>query len=50
MKAAVSIPNEIFERAERYARQIKMVIAQGDVWWTELAEPVGSGPGFRRPL
>ena len=23
MKAAVSIPNEIFERAERYARQIK---------------------------
>ena len=27
-----------------------MVIAQGDVWWTELAEPCGSEPGFRRPV
>lgn len=26
-----------------------MVIAQGDVCWAELPEPVGSGPGFRRP-
>lgn len=24
--------------------------AQGDVWWAELAEPEGSGPGFRRPV
>jgi mRNA interferase MazF len=23
---------------------------QGDVWWTELPDPVGSGPGFRRPV
>jgi mRNA interferase MazF len=26
-----------------------VVIAQGDVCWAELPEPVGSGPGFRRP-
>lgn len=23
---------------------------QGDVWWAELPDPVGSGPGFRRPV
>jgi mRNA interferase MazF len=27
-----------------------MVISQGDVWWADLADPVGSGPGFRRPV
>ncbi len=27
-----------------------MVIAQGDVCWAGLPEPVGSGPGFRRPV
>ena len=27
-----------------------MVISQGDVWWAELSDPVGSGPGFRRPV
>ena len=27
-----------------------MVIAQGEVWWAELGEPVGSEPGFRRPV
>jgi mRNA interferase MazF len=27
-----------------------MVIAQGDVCWADLSEPVGSGPGFRRPV
>ncbi len=27
-----------------------MVIAQGDVWWAELAVPRGSEPGFRRPV
>ena len=27
-----------------------MVIAQGDVWWADLGRPVGSGPGFRRPV
>lgn len=25
-------------------------VAQGDVWWAELPEPAGSGPGFRRPV
>jgi len=27
-----------------------VVIAQGDVCWADLPEPVGSGPGFRRPV
>lgn len=27
-----------------------MVIAQGDVWWADLPNPTGSGPGFRRPV
>jgi mRNA interferase MazF len=27
-----------------------MVVAQGDVFWASLADPVGSGPGFRRPV
>ena len=25
-------------------------IAQGEVWWADLGEPVGSGPGYRRPV
>ena len=27
-----------------------MVVAQGDVYWASLPDPVGSGPGFRRPV
>jgi mRNA interferase MazF len=27
-----------------------VVIAQGDVCWADLPDPVGSGPGFRRPI
>ena len=27
-----------------------MVVAQGDVFWADLPEPVGSGPGLRRPV
>lgn len=23
---------------------------RGEVWWADLAEPVGSGPGYRRPV
>ena len=26
------------------------MIAQGDVCWASLPDPVGSGPGFRRPV
>ena len=26
------------------------MIAQGEVWWSELDEPVGSSPGYRRPV
>lgn len=25
-------------------------VAQGDVWWADLPEPAGLGPGFRRPV
>lgn len=27
-----------------------MVIGQGEVWWADLDEPVGSAPGYRRPV
>ena len=26
------------------------MIAQGDIWWADLAVPGGSEPGFRRPI
>ena len=26
------------------------IVAQGEVWWADLEDPSGSGPGFRRPL
>ena len=26
------------------------MIAQGEIWWADLPAPVGSGPGFRRPV
>jgi len=25
-------------------------VNQGDVWWADLGDPVGSGPGLRRPV
>jgi mRNA interferase MazF len=27
-----------------------MVIGQGEVWWADIGEPIGSAPGFRRPV
>ena len=27
-----------------------MVISQGEIWWADLGEPVGSAPGYRRPV
>ena len=27
-----------------------MVDSQGDVWWTDLPDPAGSRPGYRRPI
>ncbi|MBI3248111.1 MAG: type II toxin-antitoxin system PemK/MazF family toxin [Deltaproteobacteria bacterium] len=27
-----------------------MVVRQGEIWWADLPDPVGSGPGFRRPV
>ena len=26
------------------------MISQGDIWWADLPDPTGSGPGFRRPV
>jgi mRNA interferase MazF len=25
-------------------------LAQGEIWWADLPDPTGSGPGFRRPI
>jgi mRNA interferase MazF len=27
-----------------------VVIQRGDIWWATLPEPVGSEPGYRRPV
>jgi mRNA interferase MazF len=27
-----------------------VAIARGEIWWADLSEPVGSAPGFRRPV
>lgn len=27
-----------------------MVVAQGDIFWAVLSDPIGSGPGFTRPV
>jgi mRNA interferase MazF len=27
-----------------------VVVAQGEIWWADLPEPIGSAPGFRRPV
>ncbi len=27
-----------------------MVISQGEIWWANLREPIGSEPGYRRPV
>ena len=27
-----------------------MVVAQGELWWADLGEAMGSAPGYRRPV
>jgi len=27
-----------------------VAVAQGEIWWAELVDPIGSAPGFRRPV
>ena len=27
-----------------------MVARRGEIWWASLGDPLGSGPGFRRPV
>lgn len=31
-------------------RTHRVVVAQGDVFWADLPDPIVSGPGFRRPV
>lgn len=26
------------------------MISRGEIWWADLAEPIGSAPGYRRPV
>ncbi len=26
------------------------MISQGEIWWADIKDPLGSGPGFRRPV
>lgn len=30
--------------------RIMVAIAQGEIWWADLSEPIGSEPGYRRPV
>jgi len=27
-----------------------VVVSQGEIWWADLPQPIGSGPGFQRPV
>ena len=27
-----------------------VAISRGDIWWADLSDPIGSEPGFRRPV
>ena len=27
-----------------------VALSQGEIWWADLGEPMGSAPGFRRPV
>jgi mRNA interferase MazF len=27
-----------------------VVVARGEIWWADLSEPIGSEPGYRRPV
>lgn len=27
-----------------------VTVSQGEIWWADLADPVGSAPGLRRPI
>ena len=27
-----------------------VTVSQGEIWWADLGDPVGSAPGFRRPV
>lgn len=27
-----------------------MVVRRGDIWWADLPDPTGRGPGYRRPV
>jgi len=52
MKTAVSIPDDVFEKVERFAHRAKrsgenrVVMSQGEIRWADRPDPVGSGAGF----
>lgn len=27
-----------------------VAVAQGEIWWADLGDPIGSSPGYRRPV
>jgi mRNA interferase MazF len=27
-----------------------VVVSQGEIWWADLGDPLGSSPGYRRPV
>ncbi|MGI9294152.1 MAG: type II toxin-antitoxin system PemK/MazF family toxin, partial [Pseudomonadales bacterium] len=36
--------------AKIVAAQRRLVMRRGEVWWANLSDPVGSEPGYRRPV
>jgi predicted CopG family antitoxin len=41
---------EFLKAAARRSEERRMVISQGEIWWADLPEPIGSEPGFPRPV
>ena len=37
-------------RADAQADRMGTLIRQGDLWWADLEPPLGSKPGYRRPV
>ena len=33
-----------------HARPFRVVVSQGEIWWADLGDPLGSSSGHRRPV
>ena len=33
-----------------HARPFRVVVSQGEIWWADLGDPLGSSPGYRCPI